>query len=124
MSHIVNIKTEVRDAAVVRTACQRLGLPEPVHGKTQLFSGEVEGLAVQLPDWVYPVVCDTASGQVKFDNFNGRWGDQRHFNKFLQIYAAEKVKIESRKRGNLCTEQALPDGSIKLTIQVTGGVSS
>ena len=51
LSHIVTIKTEVRDATAVRAACQRLGLPVPVQGKTRLFSGEVEGLAVQLPDW-------------------------------------------------------------------------
>ena len=76
MSHIVVIKTEVRDAAAVRAACQRLGLAEPIQGKTKLFSGEVTGLAVQLPDWVYPVVADLATGQLKFDNFGGRWGDE------------------------------------------------
>ena len=32
MSHIVTIKTEVRDAAAVRAACRRLGLAEPTHG--------------------------------------------------------------------------------------------
>ena len=50
MSHIVTIKTEVRDANAVRAACRRLSLAEPVQGKTKLFSGEAEGLAVQLPD--------------------------------------------------------------------------
>ena len=45
MSHIVTIKTEVRDAAAVRAACKRLGLAEPTEGKTRLFSGEVSGLA-------------------------------------------------------------------------------
>jgi len=120
LSHIVSLKTEIRDVAAVKAACQRLGLAEPVQGKTTLFSGEVEGLAVQLPDWVYPVVCDTASGQIKYDNFNGRWGEQRHLDKFLQAYAAEKVKIESRKKGHVVTEQQLADGSLKLTIQVGG----
>ena len=43
MSHVVTIKTTVRDAAAVRAACQRLGLPARVQGKTRLFSGEVEG---------------------------------------------------------------------------------
>ena len=47
MSHIVTIKTEVRDANAVRAACHRLSLAEPIQGKTKLFSGEVEGLAVQ-----------------------------------------------------------------------------
>ena len=65
MSHIVSIKTETRDAAAVQAACQRLGLPQPVQGITRLFSGEATGLAVQLPEWVYPVVCETTSGQVK-----------------------------------------------------------
>ena len=35
--------------------------------------------------------------------------------------AVEKAKIEARKRGHSVYEQALPDGSIKLTIQVGGG---
>jgi len=121
LSHIVVIKTEIKDTAAVRAACQRLGLPEPVQGTTRLFSGEVTGLAVQLPDWVYPVVCDTASGQVKLDDFNGTWGDRQHLDRLLQMYAVEKCRIEARKAGNSFTEQALPNGSIKLTIQVAGG---
>jgi hypothetical protein len=120
MSHVVQIQTQVKDAAAVRAACQRLNLPAPVQGKAKLFSGEVEGLAVQLPDWVYPVVFDTATAQAKYDNFGGRWGDQVHLDRFLQMYAVEKAKIEARKRGHQCTEQTLADGAIKLTIQVGG----
>ena len=124
MSHIVIVKTEIRDAAAVSAACQRLHWPPPVQGKTKLFRGEVEGLAVQLPDWVYPVVCNTATGQVQFDNFNGRWGDPKHFDRFLQAYAVCKATAEARRRGHLCIEKTLADGSIQLTIQVTGGVAS
>lgn len=120
MSHVVTISTLVRDAAAVRAACQRLGLPEPVQGKTKLFSGEVEGLAVQLPDWVYAVVFDTTSGQAKYDNFCGRWGDQGHLDRFIQMYAVEVSRLEARRRGHQVTEQALADGSMKLTIQVGG----
>jgi hypothetical protein len=120
MSHIVQIQTQVKDAAAVRAACQRLGLAEPVQGKTKLFSGEVTGLAIQLPGWTYPIVADLTTGQIKFDNFNGRWGNAADCDRFLQTYAAEKVKIESRKKGHLVTETQLPDGSIKLTVQVGG----
>ena len=74
MSHVVIIETEVRDAAAVEAACQRLGLPQPTQGTTRLFSGEATGLAVQLPGWHYPVVCELATGQLKYDNFSGRWG--------------------------------------------------
>ncbi len=121
MSHIVSIKTEVRDAVAVQAACRRLGLAEPVQGEALLFSGEVSGLVVNLPDWQYPVVCDLGSGQVRFDNFGGRWGDQKELDRFLQTYAIEKAKLEARKKGHFVIEQPLADGSIKLTIQVSGG---
>lgn len=118
MSHIVTINTEIRDAAAIRAACQRLKLPQPVQGATKLFSGEVTGLAVQLPDWRYPVVCDTNSGTLHFDNFNGRWGDPEKLGQLLQMYALEKARLEANKVGHTCTETQLTDGSIKLSIAV------
>ena len=120
MSHIVSVKTEVRDAAAVRAACRRLNLAEPFQGVVELFSGTARGLCVQLPDWQYPICCDLSTGQIKFDNFQGRWGDQKHLDRLLQAYAAEKCRIEARKRGHTVTETALPDGSIKLTVTVGG----
>jgi hypothetical protein len=76
MSHVVTIETEVRDAAAVQAACQRLGLPQPVEGTTRLFSGDVSGLAVQLPGWQYPVVCQLEMGQLKLDNYGGQWKER------------------------------------------------
>lgn len=122
MSHTVTIETEVRDAAAVRAACQRRRLPAPVHGTHALFSGDVIGLAVQLPEWRYPAVCELSSGKVRYDNFEGRWGDERHLHGFLQAYAVEKAHIEARKKGHTVTEQELADGSVKLTINVGGAV--
>ena len=122
MSHIVQIQTEVHDPVAVIAACSRLRLPQPLQGKFQLFGNEVTGLGVQLPDWRYPVVCDLPSGQVRFDNFEGRWGEQIYLDRFLQIHAVEKARIEARKKGHTVTEQGLADGSIKLTIQVGGAV--
>jgi hypothetical protein len=121
MSHIVTIKTEIRDAAAIRAACSRLGLPEPIFGEAKLFSGSKTGWAVQLPDWRYPVVCDVTTGTVDYDNYGGRWGEQQQLDRFMQGYAVEMAKIESRRRGHTVTEQPLADGSIKLTIQITGG---
>jgi hypothetical protein len=123
VSHIVTIKTQIRDAEAVQLACRRLGLPPPVHGTSRLFSGPVTGLAVQLPGWNYPAVCDLASGQVQYDNYGGAWGDQKELKKFIQMYAVEKARLEARKRGHTVTEQSLADGSIKLSIQVQGGAA-
>jgi hypothetical protein len=123
LSHIVSIQTQVRDPTAVAAACQRLGLPPPVRRRVQLFSEMAEGLAVELPGWHYPLVCEIASGNLKFDNYGGEWGDQKELNRFLQAYAVEKARIEAHRQGHTVTEQPLTDGSIKLTIQVTGGVA-
>jgi hypothetical protein len=123
VSHIVEIETQVRDPAAVHAACQRLKLAMPSYQTVQLFSGRETGLTVQLPGWSYPVVCNTASGQLKFDNFEGRWGDPKELDRFIQAYAIEKARIEARKNGHSVTEQQLADGSVKLTIQIAGGVA-
>ncbi len=120
MSHIVQIQAEVRDVAAVRSACGRLKLDAPVHGTYKLFSSEATGLSVQLPDWQYPIVCDTKTGKVQYDNYGGRWGAQKELDRFMQSYAVEKARIEARKRGHTVTEKQLADGSVKLTINVGG----
>jgi hypothetical protein len=51
------------------------------------------------------------------------WGAQQELDRFLQAYACERTRIEARKKGYLVTEQPLQDGSIKLTIHVSGGAA-
>ena len=120
MSHVVQIKTQVRDAAAVRAGCKRLKLNPPVVREVKLFSQTVNGLAVQLRDWRYPVVFDTQTGESKFDNYQGKWGKQERLDEFLQAYAVEKTKIEARRKGYSVSEQSLSDGSIKLSIGLGG----
>jgi len=120
MSHIVQIQTEIRDSLAVSAACLRLQLPAPTQGIFRLFNGEVAGMGVQLPGWRYPVVCQLPTGEIAYDNFEGRWGEQALLDQFLQAYAVEKAKIEARRQGHSCSEQTLADGSIKLTVTLGG----
>ena len=120
MSHIVQIQTEIRDPVAVKSACNRMGLPMPTHRTVQLYSAEATGLAVELPGWRYPVVCQTKTSEIFYDSYEGRWGDQRYLYELLQMYAVEKAKIEARKKGHTVTEQRLDGGSIKLTVNVGG----
>ncbi len=120
MSHIVEIKTEVRDEAAVKAACTRLQLPTPEHKTVRLFSATATGLCVQLPGWTYPVVANLQTGALQYDNYNGHWGEQKHLNSFLQAYAVEKAKIEARKKGHSVSETRLQDGSIRVTVKVGG----
>jgi hypothetical protein len=123
MSHIVNIKTRLTDPAALAAACRRLGLSEPVRGTAKLYSANASGLIVELRGWDYPAVVDTTTGTVAFDNFGGAWGEQKELDKLLQAYAVEKARVEARRAGHTVIEQPLVDGSIKLTIQVGGGMA-
>jgi hypothetical protein len=116
MSHVVTIQTKVHDPAAVAAACQRLNLAAPVQGTVHLFSGEATGLVVRLPGWQYPAVVEPLTGTIRYDNFEGHWGDQQHLDRFLQMYAVEKAKLEARAKGYPVTEQALENGSIQLQI--------
>jgi hypothetical protein len=116
MSHIVTVKTQMRDGVALAAACRRLGLAEPMRETVQLFSGQATGLAVRLPNWQYPVVVDVEAGEVHFDNFNGEWGEQSALDRLVQSYAVEKARLEARRKGFACSETTLQDGSIKLQI--------
>lgn len=124
MSHIVTVRTQVRDVNALAAACSRLGLSQPTQGKARLFSSEATGHIVQLPGWHYPAVFDAATGEAKFDNYNGAWGDPKEVDRLIQAYATEKAKAEARRAGHSVTEQMLADGSIKLTVQVGAGIGS
>ena len=104
MSHLVTVKTQVRDPIAIQSACERLKLPAPVYGTARLFSSEATGCQVK----------------VKFDNFNSRWGNPSNLDAFLQAYAIEKAKLEARKQGHSVSEQQLADGSIRVQIAVAG----
>jgi hypothetical protein len=118
MSHVAVVETKLRDLEALIAATQRMQLPPPSFEEVQLFSSQAVGQAVRLPDWRYPVVCDTQTGHVAFDNFGGRWGKQEHLDLLFQSYAIEKTKIEARKQGHRVHEQALQDGSVRLTLTV------
>lgn len=120
MSHIVTIRTTVRDPVALAAACRRLGLAEPVAGTATLFSSQATGQIIQLPGWQYPIVIDTDRGQIHYDNFNGAWGEPQELDRLIQRYAVEKTLIEARRKGYNIIEQPLLDGSIKLTIQMGG----
>ena len=119
MSHIVQIQTEVRDAVALAAACARLELPPPVHRTVRLFGAEATGMAVELPGWRYPIVCQTETGRVQYDNYQGHWGEQRQLDRLIQMYAVEKTRIMARCEGHAITEHLLDDGSILLRMQVT-----
>lgn len=118
MSHITTVTTEIRNLACLKRVCERLGL-EHSEGEHQLYAGSRTGLGVKLKDWIYPVVCDTATGKVHSDNFNGRWGDQQHFDRLVNEYQQQAMMETAQQLGHEYTSQEV-DGGIEFQIVVQG----
>lgn len=118
MSHIVTVKTEVRDEMAVRAACLRLKWEQPTFGDFRVFSVNKTGLGIKAPGWQFPIVCNLSTGTVDYDNYNGNWGPQARLDEFLQAYTVERAKLEAQKNGYSVFEETLSDGSIKLSVTV------
>ncbi len=117
MSHIVTVAAKATDPAALAAACVRLKLPTPTTETVAFFDRSVQtGLAVRPPGFVYPIVCDTETGDLYHDTYEGRWGDESFIGCLLQAYAVEKTKLQAKARGHRCCETALSDGSVKLTV--------
>lgn len=120
MSHTVTVKADVRSKQAIAAACQRLGLAAPVEGTHLLYerSKSINGVAVSLPNWNYPVVFNTETGDVAYDNFGGHWGNISEYEKFMQAYSVCRTMQEASLQGYMATEETLPDGSVKITVNV------
>jgi len=119
MSHVVEIELQVKltDRKTLDAACKRLNLAAPEHRLVQLYSEKVEGLAVELPGWRYPIVVDLEKEKVKYDNFNGRWGQIEELTKLEQAYQTEHILKTARDSCmfSRIDEISQKDGSILLS---------
>jgi len=55
-------------------------------------------LLVQFPGWNYPAVIDVGSGEVRFDNYEGAWGDRAHLDTGLLRDLADHRLLEALPR--------------------------
>ncbi len=118
MSHTMNIKVELHDRDALLAACERLNLVVE-EGRFKLYSSTEEGVGVFLPNWKYPVVVKN-TGDIAFDNYEGRWGNIAELNKLRAYYGLEKAKIEARKKGYSVYE-SFNDRTQEIELRITVG---
>lgn len=141
MSHVVSIKTELRDLAAVRAACAELGLTFKEGQKTirciGAWRGNDSGIAkellgtsdhaIEVPGSNYDIGLllnpQTGGYRMYFDD----WGHNgkaiqaalgKNGETLLKYYASNKTMIEAKKKGWLVTRTIKPTGEHKL--QITG----
>jgi len=119
MSHTATVATKITDLNAIKEACKMLKLPAPVIGTHKMYDGKtVTGVAVRLENWQFPIVIDTKTGEIHYDNYHGNWGSEEELKKFKQHYGVAKAKLIAKKQGYFVKQFTLPNGTIRL--QVTG----
>jgi len=97
MSHIVTVKTELKNIDTIKKVCKNMGLK--YHGKKNVkyYNTVKSGIAINLNGWKYPIAVQN-DGSVYYDNYNGNWGQIHELNKFIDEYSLVETvnKIEQK----------------------------
>ena len=122
MSHTTTLRVSMTNLEILKAACTALGLSFTLGTQTvELFSTKVTGdMTIKLPDWVYPVVVNSKTGEVSLDNYNGAWGNMDEFHKLSQEYSlqiAENEAAEFTLQGWTVERQKQANGDVQLVIQ-------
>jgi len=116
MSHVVTIKSQVKDEDCARQAAAEVGAQVIGNGEHKLFREQrAVGFAIKLDGWKFPAVFDLATGAAHFDNYNGSWGAPAKLSAFQQAYGIAVAKKAARLSGrSLISSTPQADGSVRL----------
>lgn len=97
MPRVVTIQTQLHDPLAVAAACRQLGLPSPVF-REACFAGQViHDYLIEPASGCAPVVLDTLTGLMRCLCEEGDHFPNRHLNRFLRAYIAEKARRLARQ---------------------------
>ena len=123
MSHISKIELEVKDLAVLRQACERLGLTFMENQQSFKWFGSEAGAcnhAIRIPEAEYEIGIIQRNGryELECDFFDSRIEDAvgKDGGYLKQAYAVEKVKLEARRKGYYAIEQKHKN-AIRITVR-------
>lgn len=104
MSHRVEVSIEFRDPDALGDAVVALGGKVIGHGTHTLFDGAVQGFAFSLPGWKFPL-CLQADGKLVFDDYSGKWGDQKDLERLKGEYALAVAAAKCEELGWMTERQ-------------------
>ena len=126
MSHFTTIKTQIKDIAALRAACQEMGFTLLQNADARGYMnntrkgnwviklhGPYDIALNQQQDGTYGLTTDWWNGHVEKEG-------GKDYGKLLQLYGVHKASIEARKKGYTVLRQAKQDGSVKLVMMGVG----
>lgn len=98
MSHTVKMDVQIRDLAVFTEAMIALGATVLGEGSHKLYESTEIGHGFRLPGFTFPVVA-TKSGDLRFDDYEGRWGDRRLIDSAVETYTLGVARQAAEAQG-------------------------
>lgn len=115
MSHTATVESKMTDSGALADACRELGLAEPKRETVKFYDGQkVEGVAVRLKGWMYPVVL-TDDGRLVMDDYKGSWGKPQELAALRQHYALAVARRTVGAQYRVQHQQQ-PDGSMRVVL--------
>ena len=94
MSITITATILITDLDVLKESTEELGYTFYEEKTEVVLHESVEyGYPIFIPGWRYPVVL-VESGELRYDNNKGKWGDQTSLDILLQTYSVKKVLKE------------------------------
>jgi hypothetical protein len=123
MSHTTRRKSALKNADLIKAAVEQMPGAKFLGQQTvKQFGSAINGVAVQLPGFKYPIAINTQTGEISSDTFNGHWGKPELIDKLAQNYGIEVAKAEAEQLRGKFDMVTLDDGSVECTITL-GGMS-
>jgi hypothetical protein len=126
MSHFTTIKTQIKDIAALRAACQEMGFALLQNADARGYMnntrkgeyviklhGPYDIALNQQPDGTYGLTTDWWNGHVEKEV-------GKDYGKLIQLYGVHKASIEAKKKGYTVLRQAKQGGSVKLVMMGVG----
>ena len=115
MSQLVTLDIKLSNINTIILVCKRLKWNYTEDASQQFYDKSIaHGLKVEIPGWKYPIIIEN-SGTVRFDNYNGSWGEDSHLGLLKQAYALEGSRALLASQGMSLYETVNDDNSITLT---------
>lgn len=120
MSHIVTGKSQMTDVEKLKQACEAEEAQFMGEGTHQMYGGQkATGIAFKPKGWKYPVVMNSETGELKYDNYGGSWGKPEKLRDLKQAYAETGIKkVVRRRMDRIVSRERLKDGKLKVRIKV------
>lgn len=104
MSHTTTVRSAFTDIPALTRAAVHLGGTLTEHETVTLYENRqsITGTVVRLPGWKYPVVI-TDAGELKYDHYNGKWGDPDLLRQLQVRYGMEVALMDAEANGQVAT---------------------